>query len=218
MRHTHRSKRSRMPLKDGAYVAIRDMIMVGSLPPGDVLSKRQLAQQLRMSKTPVGSALERLEAEGFVAISPRRGFIVRDLSACGLMDLFDLRLALEPFVVQRLAGRLTQAQAESLLANTKTQTGSAKDGDVPRSIRLDTEYHLMLCQFLGNSIILGIMSNLMSKLQQMIAWVVSRHPERLTASPQEHAAIADALIKGDGDRAAEKMVSHLTLGRQHIAA
>ena len=217
MQDAIRSKRSNTSLKDRAYAAIRDMIINGSLPPGKLLSKRQLSQQLRMSKTPVESALQRLESEGFVVILPRRGVIVREPSARDLVDLYDLRLALEPFVVQRLARRLTHAQAEALLANTEAQAASAGNRDVLGSVRLNTEYHLMLCRFLGNAEILSVLENPMGKLQQMMAWTFSRHPERMVASPQEHAAIADALIKRDGDRAAEKVESHLTSSRQHIA-
>src|SRR6185437_11004753 len=60
-------------LKERAYEEIRRLIVSGRLAAGTFLTERQLAAQLGMSKTPVRSALERLETEGFVRISPQQG-------------------------------------------------------------------------------------------------------------------------------------------------
>ena len=60
----------RVLLKDQAYEELKKLIMNEVFSPGTFLSERQLAARLDMSKTPIRSALERLESEGFVAVSP----------------------------------------------------------------------------------------------------------------------------------------------------
>ena len=94
-------------LKERAYDEIKRLILTGDLTPGTFLAERQLAARLGMSKTPVRSALERLESEGFISISPQQGAIIRDLSLDEIADQYEIRTALETFVVRTVAGRLT---------------------------------------------------------------------------------------------------------------
>src|SRR5262245_53005652 len=93
-------------LKEQAYAEIKRQILGGELPPGTFLAERQVAARLGMSKTPVRSALERLESEGFVSISPQQGAIIRDLSVPEIADLYEIRMAIESFVARSLAGKL----------------------------------------------------------------------------------------------------------------
>ena len=67
-------------LKDDAYERIKHLIQTQVFKPGTFLSERELAARLGMSKTPVRSALERLQSEGFVQISPQQGAVVREPS------------------------------------------------------------------------------------------------------------------------------------------
>ena len=85
-------------LKERAYDEIKRMVLTGELNPGTFLAERQLAARLGMSKTPVRSALERLESEGFIRISPQQGAIIRDLSLDEITDQYEIRTALETFV------------------------------------------------------------------------------------------------------------------------
>ena len=67
-------------LKHRAYAALKSRILSGALSPGELLSERLLAQDLKMSKTPVHAALERLEGEGLVTVTAQQGIIVRAIS------------------------------------------------------------------------------------------------------------------------------------------
>ncbi len=93
-------------LKERAYVEIKRGILSGKLAAGSFLAERQLAAQLGMSKTPVRSALERLESEGLLSISPQQGAIIRDLAVTEVADQYEIRMAIESFVVRALAGKL----------------------------------------------------------------------------------------------------------------
>src|SRR4029078_6640061 len=90
-------------LADRAYDALKTSLQSGAYPPGSFLSERQLAARLGMSKTPLKSALVRLEQEGYRRISPQQGIVVREPSVQEVSDLFDLREAIETFAVRRLA-------------------------------------------------------------------------------------------------------------------
>lgn len=203
-------------LKERAYAEIKQRILSGDLTSGAFLSERQLALQLGMSKTPVRAALARLEQEGMVAISPQQGIIVRDLSIHEIADQYEIRAALETFVVRSVAGRLTPAQAERLRANLEAQKENCADLNVERSVALDAEFHMLFCEFLGNQEILRVMGQLRTKMHRVISQVFRIKPGRVTSSYEEHRAIAEAVLQGDAAGAARRIEEHLEYGKLHL--
>ena len=105
----------RPTLATRAYEDLRALFQDGTYSPGDFLTEGELARRLRMSKTPVRTALTRLEMDGFVTVSPQQGIVVREPSIHEIVDLFDIRTALETFVVRRLAGNLTPEPSTLLM-------------------------------------------------------------------------------------------------------
>ena len=132
-------------LKDRAYEQIKELILNWTFTPGTFLSERRLAAQLGMSKTPVRSALERLANEGFVTISPQQGVVVREFSVEEIVDLFDIRIALETFVVKSLANRIDEAYVEKLEENLDGQLETTINGDYERARRCWTQIFTSSC-------------------------------------------------------------------------
>src|SRR5262249_17972820 len=108
-------------MKEAAYAQIKKRILSGEFAQGRFLSERQLAVQLEMSQTPVRAALEKLQIEGLVAISPQQGIVVCEISVHDIADQFEIRETLEVLVARRLAGRLTPAQVGQLRENLDLQ-------------------------------------------------------------------------------------------------
>jgi DNA-binding GntR family transcriptional regulator len=203
-------------LKEHAYAELKRLILSGTLAPGTFLAERQLAAQLGMSKTPVRSALERLESEGFLSISPQQGAIIRDLSVHEIADQYEIRSALEGFMVRSLAGRLTPEQIASVRANLDAQRANLAVGDVERGVALDEEFHDLLCRFLGNPEILRVMGQLREKVHRVIFQVFKLNTGRMAARYEEHRAIAEAIIAGDPALAVRRIEEHLQYGRQAL--
>ena len=214
-----RSFRTDRPqLGSQAYSALKKLLVSGALPAGRFLSERQLAAQLGMSKTPVHSALERLRAEGFLDISPQQGIVVRQLTIDEILDLYELREAIEPFVVKKLAGRLSPEQVRMLKETLDGQEETVGAADVEGAARLDSEFHLSLCKFLGNRKIEQVMAQLCERVCRKIARVFADDRSRMAASVREHRQIAGALTNGQGDRAAALVIEHLDRGRRSTLA
>ncbi len=201
-------------LKKRAYAEIKRRILCGDLPPATFLSERQLAAQLAMSKTPVRAALARLELEGFVGISPQQGVIVRDLSVHDIADQYEIRTALETYVVRALAGRLTPAQVDRLRENLSAQEAHSDGKDVPRWVELDAAFHLLFCEFLGNQEIMRVMGQLREKIHRITSQVFQLNPARIAGSYREHRGIAGAILKGDAALAARRIEEHLERGKR----
>ena len=203
-------------LKDRAYDELKNLILDETFSPGTFLSERQLAARLGMSKTPIRSALERLEAEAFVAVSPQQGIVVREFSLREIVDLFDIRIALETFVVQSLAGRLNSEQIVRLKANIEGQQRAVDEANVKEATRLDADFHLLLCEFLDNREILNVMRGLRDKLFRVVLGLLRVDVERLNSNCQEHKAIAEGVIKGQGEEVVRRVKEHLEYGKRFL--
>ncbi len=207
---------SRALLKDRAYGTLKDSILRGEFGPGTFLSERQLSGLMAMSKTPIRAAVERLELEGFLTVSPQQGIVVREISLAEIADQFEIRSALETFVARTLAGRLTPEQAERVQRNLEAQRATLEGADVERSVTLDTEFHLMFCEFLGNGEILRVMHRLRDTMHRTIRKVNEHNAPRLRESLEEHASIVEAILAGDAAAASARMESHLEYGKQRL--
>lgn len=207
---------TRSLLKERAYDHIKRGLLNSEYPPGSFLSERQLAEELGMSKTPVKSALERLESEGYIAVSPQQGIVVRELSVHEIADLYEIRVALEAYCLRTLAGNLNPVQIAQLRENLQAQTRLRGSADVVKRVQLDTAFHVLFMEFLGNQEVLRAFVQLRDKLRRVLTQVFRLSPVRLDSSCEEHATIAAAVIDGDGARAANLIVRHLELGKQLI--
>jgi DNA-binding GntR family transcriptional regulator len=203
-------------LKDRAYAELKDRILKGDFEPGTFLSERQIVGWLRMSKTPIRAALEKLEMEGLVRVSPQQGILVREMSIHDIADQFEIRAALETYVVRNLAGRLTPDQVAQLEANLAAQDRAIRENETSTMVTLDAEFHILFSRFLDNQEILRVMEQLREKIHRVILRVNAQHPERLPVGVAEHKGIAEAVIRGDAALAAQRVQEHLEFGKQYL--
>ena len=201
-------------LRTKAYREIKDMILRERVEPGSFLSRRSLARQLDMSPTPIHSALERLEAEGFVRISPQQGIVVREFSIQEIADFFEFRLAIESFVIRALSGKISPDQRKLLRDNLRTQLECARCNDVDAFTQADAEFHNLICEFHGNGQIQSSMAELRDKLYRVARSVSTRIPDRPTSAYREHKAIVDAMIADDAELAVERLSEHIDFGKR----
>jgi len=204
-------------LRQQAYEQLKRWIQTGELPPQAFLSERQLVTRLGMSKTPIRAALGLLESQGLVAISPQQGIVVRGLSVQETNDLFEMRLALEPFAAQRLAGRsLSGVQLRPLHVNLRQQRAAAAAHDSIAATRLDITFHCLLAELLDNRELLTWLERCFDQLERSILRVNRQAPDRLRASYLDHRRIVNAISQRRPATAARAMTKHLQYGHQFL--
>jgi DNA-binding GntR family transcriptional regulator len=203
-------------LRERAYQEIKRLLFGPQAQADPFLSQRKLARQLGIGNTPVRSAIERLENEGLILISPQQGIAVRELRAREIADHYDIRQALEPYVLQRISGRLTEEQVQQVRRNLAEQEQATAQNDIARIVVLDTDFHLLFCSFLDNQEISRTMLQLRDKIHRVILRMARVSPERFGVSYQEHHDLAEAVFAGDGERAARLMHAHLEHGKQKL--
>jgi DNA-binding GntR family transcriptional regulator len=204
-----------MLLKDQAYSALKRKILSGEFAGGTFLSERQLVIELGgMSKTPIRAALERLQADGLITVAPQQGILVRAATLEEIADVFDLRVALETFVVERLAGRLTAEQEAAFQHNLAMAEACIISDDEAAFSDLDAMFHLALCECYGNREIVFVMQRNRDKLARVAMRVLRRDTGRMATSHADHVAIFNAVRTGDGMLAAQRVRQHLEYGKR----
>ncbi len=209
---------NRSLLKEKAFEVIKKKIMDEEFPPGSFLAERKLALMLGMSKTPVKSALERLEMEGFVTISPQQCILVREIPVDEIADQYEIRTALETHVVRGLAKRITHSQAIALQCDLAQQREFSAAEDVTDWVNRDAAFHLLLVEQYGNQAILRTMLDLKNRMHRVISRVFRLQPLRPKESLEEHQSIVDAILAGKSDEAAALVTVHLRHGRDLVLA
>jgi DNA-binding GntR family transcriptional regulator len=204
-------------LKERAFRELRTLIQTGDWTAESALSERQLAERLGMSKTPVRAALENLESQGLVTVTPQKGILVRELSARETAELFDVRSAVEPFVAAQLARTaLTAPQRETISTNLREQRLVADARDSLAATRQDIAFHRLLADLLENREIAIWLERCFDRLHRSILRVNRLVPGRLHRSCDDHVAIASAILEGRADEAARAMTEHLSFGRRFL--
>jgi DNA-binding GntR family transcriptional regulator len=203
-------------LKDKAYQELKVLLLDGSYSPGTFLSERNLGEQLGMSKTPIRAALERLEAEGFVTTAPQQGIIVRELSLREMREHYEIRAALESYIVQQIAEKLSPDQIAAVENNLETQLACIQSGDVKGHVQADADFHLLLAGFLGNAEIQKVMQHQRDKMFRVTLQISCQCPARMQTSLAEHTMLFEEIREGHADFAAKKIQAHLETGKQYL--
>lgn len=202
-------------LKDIAYDAIKERILDERFEPGRFLSERELIELLEMSKTPIKSALTRLETEGFVTVSSKQGIIINDLTLNRIVDIYDLRLALETFNIQAIVGRLTQEQGGLLLDNLRETEEIVGRLDIKAFAQADHQFHLLLCRFAGNQEIYRVLLNYQDHLLRITLRHLRKDPVRMVGFYQDHVEIYELLQQGK-EESVERLRDHLQQAKSKL--
>lgn len=198
-----------------ALATLRDLIMGGDLAPGARLGEVELAERLRVSRTPVREALSRLAAEGLVESVPNRGARVVTWTVDELEGVFDLRSVLEPQLTAHAVPNAGPADVDALeaLAQRMHEVGTPGPWqDLDALVPLNRAFHDRL-------VALAKHPTLATALAAAIHPPIVRRnfliydEASLRRSLAHHGEIVAALRAGDPEWARAVMTSHIANAR-----
>ena len=102
-------------IRTQVYNAIKENICDGRYEPGQRLNEVELARSLSVSRSPVREALRRLAADGLVVELPNRGVFVREFTPQDIQEIFDVRVLLESYCIQRSVQFMTTEHKQELM-------------------------------------------------------------------------------------------------------
>ncbi|MEU6996376.1 GntR family transcriptional regulator [Streptomyces sp. NPDC046465] len=185
--------------------AIRDDIVAGVHERGGRLAEEVLARRYGVSRVPVREALRTLEAEGFVVTRRHAGACVAEPTEQEAADLLEVRTLLEPLAAARAAQRRTDAHLKVLRGLVRLGQERARSGRGEDLRPLGGWFHETLAQASGSP---GL-SALLVQLRHKAAWMyVVDSPAAPADSWAEHAAIVDAVARGNAERARALTAAH----------
>lgn len=192
-----------------AYEHIRDGIIEGRYRTDDMLGESGLAAELSLSRTPIRSALIRLQDEQWITIYPKRGALVKGLSDRAISDLTDTRYILESAAVQRADASQITALAERLTHQITEQQTALEEQDVHRFVDLTTAFHRSFVEVSGNQVLLELSDRLADRQRYMLFRLGSQLLNQCQLVLDEHRELVEALRAEDPARFAESLRRHI---------
>jgi DNA-binding GntR family transcriptional regulator len=195
------------------YDALLEAIVQRRLLPGDRLVLDDLAEQLKVSRTPVRDALSRLASEGLVAREGRRGFTITALTPEELAELYDLRLMCELYAIEK---GIRNASSELLreMANAVEQcVRFHESGNRLAAMLSDREFHRLLVTLGHNQRLTELVARLNIHIQTLRAGAGESPSSGSNARAHwetEHLAILEAIRSRDLNTARQAIRVHIT--------
>lgn len=206
---------ARVMLGDEIYGLLQQAIMDGTIPPDARLNAGELARRFDVSPTPIREALARLESDGLVDKHPLKGYRTTDLlSRDELVDLFELRLLLEPGGAARAAQRRSQEDIDVLRGEIELARTAVDEEDAYAVLsRHDVRLHDRVFVAARNETLRLAYARAHCHLHTFrLAYTGSYVPDTV----REHAAIVGAIAAGDPDAAEGAMRRHIEQSQRRL--
>lgn len=190
----------RRKMTDWVWEELREAIIDLRLRPGEPLREVALAEQLGVSKTPLREAFTRLEQEGLVETTSFKGAVVTGYSERDLKEIYELRALLEGAAARTATERASAATFAELREVVDRSREHRDAGDLVGLAALHERFDAIVYAQVANERIAALIENLRAHLTR-IGKLTEGIPGRVEASVEEHAAIVDAIVAGDGAEA-----------------
>lgn len=199
---------AKVPVEVQATDLLRASIVTGALTPGARITEAAIAEQMRVSRATVRTALHQLSSEGLVSQVPYTGWAVVTLRAEDIRELFSVRAALERLAARTVAEHLTPSQARNLQSAFDALKQAAGRGSEEQTAEADFALHKTLIKLADNS----RLSKQYTILEQQIR-IVIRNSDALAKNPEhiaeQHLPIAIAILEQDIEAAGRLVEEHI---------
>lgn len=205
-----------LPLRDVVFNTLRDAILTGKLVPGERLMENQLAEKLGVSRTPVREALRMLELENLVELVPRKGAQVLDMSEKDIVNILEVRSALEGLATSVACKKMTKEDLQQL-KNTEVDFEKAvAENDVERFVDIDEDFHDMIFAATENDKLIYIFRNLRIQLYRYRMAHAKSNETSMSTIVAHHRSIIRAIENRDAEEGAAIAQSHIKYQTESI--
>jgi DNA-binding GntR family transcriptional regulator len=193
-----------------AHHALRSSILSGELAPGAMISEAAVAESLSMSRTPVRSALARLQDEGWITIYPRRGALVCELTVEQVRGAAEVRRALESTGVSEGTPQARKELEQRGIENLHRQQEALEAGDHDAFATLTMEFHRSFVELASNPIMLSVYDRLLDFLRLSLARSAQKWMGEPVQIIAEHKEMLKAAVEGNTAEFLDLLKSHQT--------
>lgn len=215
---TPKGTRGSQSLADRLFLTLRSEIVEGHMAAGSKISEPELARRFDASRGSLREALMRLESLGLLERRVNVGARVVDLTERGLLELYDVREALEGMACRLAAQNRTEedvVELRQMLARHEQQE-ELQAGTAYYQPEGDFDFHFRIVQASNNDLLIDTLCNRLYYRVRMYRYQLGMASPRAHRAFREHSHIIDAIEAGDGELAEILMRRHIRASRNNI--
>lgn len=201
-------KRKGLLLSDQAYEELKWKILDSELKPGRLYTEAELCEFIKLGRSPVRSALFKLQHDRLIEVVPRKGMLIRPWSSMEVHELMHARLILEPEIVKAAATKAGVDDIKKLKKILEEGRAHLKNSDRRGLMRVDHEFHIGLATASKNPVFVELVKFLKQRSHSL--WLITiSSAEKMGQVQEQHELILQAIINGDAESAMTAMTNHL---------
>lgn len=196
---------------ESVFREVKELILSGELPGGELISEGEIASRMECSRTPVREAFLRLEAEGWMRLYPKKGALIVPVADGEAEHVVAARQLVETQSVRVVADR-PQARSgliAALQASMAEQRELADGGDVAAFSAADADFHKMIVAAGDNPLLDTFYAGLRDRQRRMTARSISLDPGKLPRILEDHAELVSLVEAGDADAYNTAVLAHM---------
>lgn len=199
-----------------AYSFIKEGILTLRFKEKDRLGTQELAERLRISRTPIREALARLEQEGLVLRDAGWGYVVRGFHSSEVLDLYRVREVLEVEAIREAVQHLDRrliSLLNTLMEKAEAHLLSGRFSDFQSANR---QFYALIAQTTGNAILQQMLRTISDRIRILGALVIAQQADRAHEIHAENKRVLKALKLGDAAGAEEAVREHVRHARDNV--
>jgi len=197
------------------FSVLKKRIVAWEYAPGHRLTEEGLSEEFGISRSPVREALRMLVENGLVDKEPHKGYTVKQLDLQEVHELYDVRMALEIFVIVRLAQGQYSCEGFDDLYNTWKRLKDTTLTSTEDFAKLDEQFHEKLAHWTGNRTLLEQIRSINERLYFIRVTDITT-TERLQETCRQHLKILDCIKESNVDCAREALQLNIEDGRKNV--
>lgn len=198
------------------FTALKERIIRWEYPPGYRITEESLCEEFGVSRSPIREALRMLVENGLVEKDPHRRYTIKQPDLKEIDELYELRLALELYVVEKLARQGMPEETRQKLQQTwealkeQQPAGHTVDPSI-----CDEEFHETLATATGNALLARQIKSIDERLHFVRIYDIT-NPERLKLTCEQHLRILECIHVRVPGCAREAMQMNIQEGRKQV--
>jgi DNA-binding GntR family transcriptional regulator len=158
-----------------AYDIIKQKILRCEYKPGQLISEKEIVEELNISRTPIREALNKLNGEGLLNIIPKKGIQISDLSIKKLKEIFEIRHLLEPLSVKLAIKNIQEKDIEYLKTCSIALSNDFDSRNILNGFKTGVDIHLYIAKLSNNETLYSILRTLRYDSYRSLTFYLSEY-------------------------------------------
>lgn len=194
-----------------AYRTLEQLIVTLKLPPGALVTEKQLIELSGHGRTPVREAIQKLEWQGLLSVRARIGLQIAEIDPSDYRDILAVRRRLEPLAASLVATHASEHQRQRMVDCAREMGAAAATADVNAFLAADKRFDEIVEEACPNKFLIGSLAPLQTHARRL--WFSTATTSAMDRSVGLHVSIIRAIQQRNGNEAlaaTERLLDYLS--------